>query len=92
MDRHLKDGLSRLARDLTGKGAAVLIATHDIEFAAGFAERIVLFGDGMVIADAPAPEVLSGGWYFATEVARTLDRPGVITVEDGAELLECELP
>ena len=28
------------------------------------------------IADGPATEVLSGGWYFATEVARVLDLPG----------------
>jgi energy-coupling factor transport system ATP-binding protein len=40
-----------------------------------------------VIADAPATEVLSGGWYFATEVARVLDLPGLIAAEPGAELL-----
>ena len=31
----------------------------------------------------PAAEILSGGWYFATEVARVLDLPGVITPEQG---------
>ena len=31
----------------------------------------------IVIADGPAAEILSGGWYFATEVARILDVPGV---------------
>jgi hypothetical protein len=40
----------------------------------------------VVIAD-PAPEVLSGGWYFATEVARGLDLPGVVTPEQGAAAL-----
>ncbi len=40
-----------------------------------------------MIADGPAGEVLSGGWYFATEVARVLDLPGVITPEQGAALL-----
>ncbi len=87
MDRRLKEDLAGLAGDLAGRGAAVLIATHDVEFAAGFADRVVLFGDGIVIADGPAREVLSGGWYFATEIARTFDRPGVITVEDGLRLL-----
>jgi len=87
MDRGLKAGLSALAADLAGRGAAVLIATHDVEFAAGFADRVILFGDGVVIADAPSGEVLSGGWYFATEIARALDRPGVVTVDDGVSLL-----
>jgi energy-coupling factor transport system ATP-binding protein len=87
MDRTLKDGLSELASLLAGRGAAVVIATHDVEFAARFADRIVLLGDGDLIADDAAPAVLSGGWYFASEVARVLDLPGVIEVEAGAHLL-----
>ena len=66
---------------------AVIVATHDVEFAAVFAERVVLLGEGVVIADGPAAEVLSGGWYFATEVARVLDLPGVVTPEQGAATL-----
>jgi energy-coupling factor transporter ATP-binding protein EcfA2 len=68
-------------------GAAVVVATHDVEFAAAFAERVVLLGDGVVIADGPSAEILSGGWYFATEVARVLDLPGVVTPEQGAAIL-----
>ncbi|MGZ5342451.1 MAG: energy-coupling factor ABC transporter ATP-binding protein [Solirubrobacterales bacterium] len=88
MDRARKDDLGDLAGRLAAGGAAVVIATHDVEFAAGFAERVVLLGDGEVIADGPAAELLSGGWYFATEVARVLGLPGVISAEDGAEALE----
>ena len=87
MDRSRKDELGGLARELTAAGAGVVIATHDVEFAAGFAERVVLLGEGEVIADAPGPELLSGGWYFATEVARVLGLPGVITAADGAAAL-----
>jgi energy-coupling factor transport system ATP-binding protein len=87
MDRARKSGLADLAGDLARRGAAVLIATHDVEFAATFAERVVLLGDGVVIADGPGEEVLSGGWYFATEVARILDLPGTITPEQGAAAL-----
>ena len=50
-----------------GTGAAVLVATHDPEFAALFAERVVLLADGAPIADGPAAEILGGGTYFATE-------------------------
>jgi energy-coupling factor transporter ATP-binding protein EcfA2 len=89
MDRARKDDLVELIGDLAARGAGVLVASHDVEFAAAFAERVVLLGDGVVIADGPAAEILSGGWYFATEVARVLDRPGVITPEQGAAAL-CE--
>ncbi len=87
MDRSRKDELVELIGGLTGRDAAVVVATHDVEFAAAFAERVVLLGDGVVIADGPANEVLSGGWYFATEVARVLDLPGVVTPEQGAAAL-----
>ena len=70
--------------------AAVVVATHDVEFASEFAERVVLLGDGVVIADGPMAEILSGGWYFATEVARVLDLPGVVTPEQGAAALAGE--
>jgi energy-coupling factor transport system ATP-binding protein len=87
MDRARKDDLVGLIEDLAGRGAGLLVATHDVEFAAAFAERVALLGDGVVIADGPAAEILSGGWYFATEVARVLDIPGVITPEQGAAAL-----
>ena len=87
MDRARKDDLVSLIDDLSTRGAGVVVATHDVEFASAFAERVVLLGDGVVIADGPANEVLSGGWYFATEVARVLDLPGVVTPEQGAAAL-----
>jgi energy-coupling factor transport system ATP-binding protein len=88
MDRGRKGELADLADALAAAGAAVVVATHDVEFAASFAERVVLLGDGVVIADGPAEEILSGGWYFATEVARVLDAPGVVTPEQGAALIK----
>jgi energy-coupling factor transport system ATP-binding protein len=87
MDRGRKDDLISLLDCLTAGGAAVLIATHDVEFAAEFADRVVLLGDGVCIADGPSAEILSGGWYFATEVARVFDLPGIVTPEHGAALL-----
>ncbi len=88
MDRAWRTELEELIGGLAARGAGVVVATHDVEFAAGFAERVVLLGDGVVIADGAAAEILSGGWYFATEVARILDLPGVVTPEQGAAAIE----
>jgi energy-coupling factor transporter ATP-binding protein EcfA2 len=85
MDRAAKDALVRL---LAGLGAAVIVATHDPEFAAAFAQRVVLLADGRVIADGTTSEVLSGGTYFATETARILGGAGgVLLPADGVALL-----
>jgi energy-coupling factor transport system ATP-binding protein len=85
MDRALKDELAALLRRI---GAAVLVATHDPEFVALFAERVVLLGDGAPIADGSVAEILSGGTYFATETARILGGAGgALTAEQGVRLL-----
>jgi energy-coupling factor transport system ATP-binding protein len=87
MDRARKDELTARLGGLAAQGSAVLVATHDVEFAAAFATRAVLLGAGRVLADGAASEVLAGGWYFATEVARILGDGAPTTPEEGAELL-----
>ena len=86
MDRGHKERLARRLRELAAGGTAVVVATHDAEFAAAFAARTVLLGDGRPVADAPTAEVLGGGWYFATQTARVLGQ-GALTPEQGAALL-----
>jgi energy-coupling factor transport system ATP-binding protein len=86
MDRARKAELAELVRGLSERGSAVVIATHDVEFAATFAERVVLLGRGDVAADGTAAELLSGGWYFSSEVARILDG-AAITVDQGVAAL-----
>ena len=73
MDRGAKDALASWLAERRADGTAVIVATHDVEFAATFAERVLLLADGRLIADASAGEVLCGGWYFTTETARILD-------------------
>jgi energy-coupling factor transport system ATP-binding protein len=85
MDRARKADLAELLREL---GVAVLVATHDPEFAAAFAERVVLLADGGVLADGVAADVLAGGTYFATETARILGGAGgALTPEQGAAVI-----
>ena len=73
--------------ELVAGGWAAIVATHDVEFAASFASRVVLMGPGSVVADGRASEVLSGGWYFATEVARILGDGVAVLPEEGAGAL-----
>jgi energy-coupling factor transport system ATP-binding protein len=92
MDRAHKADLAVLLNRLAAAGTALLVATHDAEFAAAFARRVVLLGDGTPIADAPAAEVLAGGWYFATETARILGGAGgALDPDAGAALVRARL-
>jgi len=79
MDRRRKDELAALLCELD---AAVLVATHDPEFVAAFAHRVVLLGEGAVIADGSPTQILARGTYFATETARILGGAGGALVPD----------
>jgi energy-coupling factor transporter ATP-binding protein EcfA2 len=88
MDREAKAQLAKELQRRAGEGQAVIVATHDPEFAASCAQRAILLADGRVIADGPAADLLAGGWYFATETARILGGAGsALRPEDGAQLL-----
>jgi energy-coupling factor transport system ATP-binding protein len=94
MDRTGKAELAGALRRRAQTGEGVIVATHDPEFAAAFADRALLLADGRIIADGPVAELLSGGWYFATETARILGggvpgEPAAVALlpEQGADLL-----
>ena len=88
MDRSARAQLAAAVGARAAAGQAVIVATHDPEFAAACARRAVLLADGRVIADGEAAELLAGGWYFATETARILGGAGAALLpEDGADLI-----
>ena len=88
MDRAHKDRLVATLSGLAAAGSAVVVATHDVELAAAVADRVVLLGDGEIVADGSPAMVLSGGWYFATETARVLGgAAGALQPHEGARLL-----
>ena len=92
MDHAAKTALVARIDALARCGAAVLVATHDTEFAAAFADRVVLMGQGVVIADGPPGAILAGGWHFSTDVARVLGGArDALTPAQGARTLAREL-
>jgi energy-coupling factor transport system ATP-binding protein len=89
MDRQLKTELAGLLRSLP---SAVIVATHDPEFVAAFADRVVLLADGTPIADGPVADVLATGTYFATETARILGGAALTPEQGVAVLRRAEVP
>ncbi len=87
MDAARKAALGCLLRDLCSEGATVLMATHDVDLVAAVATRVVLLGDGEIVADGCPREVLSGSLTFATQINK-LYGGHWLTVEDVVTGLE----
>jgi energy-coupling factor transport system ATP-binding protein len=83
LDYGAKQALVDLLRGWRDAGMAILLVTHDVEFAAAAADRVALMSQGEIIASgAPAP-VLGASPLFAPQVARLFPDSGWLTVEDG---------
>lgn len=82
MDSPSRAALEHAVAEHARDGGAVVLATHDVELAARAATRVVVLGDGDVVADGPARSVLSGS-LFAPQVLRVL--PPFLTVEEVAD-------
>ncbi|WP_394620610.1 ABC transporter ATP-binding protein [Lentzea sp. JNUCC 0626] len=81
LDYTAKAALAQMIAQLTAEGRAVVVATHDVEFVATIAHRVVVMAEGEVVSDGPTAEVLGGSPAFATQVAKILGEPW-LTVDD----------
>ncbi|HEY3262473.1 MAG TPA: ATP-binding cassette domain-containing protein [Pseudonocardiaceae bacterium] len=80
LDYLAKAALAAVLRRLAAEGTAVLLATHDVEFVAEYADRVVLLADGEVIADGPVADVVTSSPVFAPQVAKVLAPQRWLTV------------
>ncbi|WP_129842475.1 ABC transporter ATP-binding protein [Streptomyces sp. RFCAC02] len=87
LDYHAKRAFGRIVRDLADGGATVLVATHDVEFAAATADRVTVLADGAVVADGPTAHILCSSPSFAPQVAKVLRPQPWLTPEQVADAL-----
>ncbi len=79
MDASARKALTGLLAELSSRGTAVVLATHDAELAAEVADRVVLVQDGGVRELGPPAAALSGTSPLATQLGR-LYPGGPVTV------------
>ena len=88
LDYAAKRSLRGVLHDLAREGRALVVATHDVEFVASTADRVVVMGDGDVVADGPTAEVVVASPAFAPQVAKILSPLAFLTVEAVEDALE----
>jgi energy-coupling factor transport system ATP-binding protein len=76
-----KRSLIEMVDQLAAEGRAVVIATHDVEFAAAAADRVVVMAAGDVVADGPTAEVVTASPAFAPQLAKILAPAPYLTMD-----------
>ena len=84
LDAYAKQNLAQLLRKLAAEGAAILIVTHDVEFAAQYATRCALMFDGMLLSGDEPHAFFAGNRFYTTDANRIASNylPQAITCEE----------
>ncbi|MFJ9573123.1 ABC transporter ATP-binding protein [Streptomyces bacillaris] len=87
LDYRAKAQLVAMVDELAAEGRSVVISTHDVEFAARAADRVVVMAEGDIVADGPTTEVIVASPVFAPQVAKILAPLPYLTVDQVASVL-----
>lgn len=88
LDAYSKQNFAEILRRLKSEGKTIVIVTHDVEFAAEYADRCAMFFDGQIVSVAPKTEFFATNRYYTTAAAR-MTRPmyeNAVTVEMACEI------
>jgi energy-coupling factor transport system ATP-binding protein len=88
LDYQAKAGLTGILDRLAAQGHAIVVATHDVEFATRSCDRVIVMAEGEIVTDGPAADVLTASPTFAPQVAKILAPLPYLTVAQIAAALE----
>ncbi|KFK85956.1 cobalt ABC transporter ATP-binding protein [Streptomyces sp. JS01] len=87
LDYRAKTPLIAMVDELASEGRSVVVSTHDVEFAARAADRVVVLAEGDIVADGPTTEVIVASPVFAPQVAKILAPLPYLTVDQVTAVL-----
>jgi energy-coupling factor transport system ATP-binding protein len=90
LDAHLKNEMGDFLLALAAGGVAIIIITHDIEFVAEYARRVVIMFAGEIVADGDKGTVMNNSLYYAPQLNKMFRGfgDGVITFQDALDTLK----
>ncbi|MGO9456920.1 MAG: hypothetical protein ACLP62_07735, partial [Acidimicrobiales bacterium] len=80
--------LMAILDQLAAEGRAVVVSTHDVEFVAAAADRVVVMATGDIVADGPTADVMVASPAFAPQIAKVLAPLRYLTVDQVAEAVD----
>jgi len=80
LDYAAKQHVAQVLRQLASQGKTVIFASHDVEFVALTADRVVQLSKGEVVSDNPVTSALGHHGIFATQIAQIYQTDGLIAL------------
>jgi len=89
LDYQLKMELGNILLQLQAKGTAILLVTHDVEFAAEFARDVILMAKGTIIDMGSKYKVLTRSTFYSPQVSKLFYKinDDVVTLDEAREVL-----
>jgi energy-coupling factor transport system ATP-binding protein len=93
-DANGRKRIARILKSLNKQGRTLVLITHDVEFCAENAERVVVMADGHILASGPAGEILVQSQVLKqaavnapqlVRLAQSLGMPAALNVKDFVE-------
>jgi energy-coupling factor transport system ATP-binding protein len=91
LDYASKERLRATLKQWQQEGKAIVVVTHDVEWVACAADRVLLMAEGEIVVDAPVREALSESAIFSTQINKLFAGTQMLTVDDVIENVELRM-
>jgi len=90
MDYTLKAELGGLLTGLGREGVSVVLVTHDVEFAAEYASRVLLMFNGQIVSCGPKHQIFGQSVFYTTQIGKMCRGyiDGVLTLQEALDKLK----
>lgn len=90
MDYTLKAELGGLLTGLCREGVSVVLVTHDVEFAAEYASRVLLMFNGRIVSCGPKHQIFGQSVFYTTQIGKMCRGyiDGVLTLQEAMDKLK----
>ena len=84
MDAAAKQTLGEILHEWTNRGKTILVVSHDMEFAARYADEMALLYQGEIVLQSETRPFFEENQFYTTGINRVARRvnPHIITIED----------
>lgn len=90
LDAYAKYELAKLLKGLCAHGTAMLTVTHDVEFAALYADECAMMFDGGIISRAEPHEFFANSRFYTTDAARIAGDMLLGCISDAEVTAQCK--